>query len=162
MFYHGSNPNGPSPWLTGYDVSYDCHAAVQIEYYDGQFDDARYALALAQTAALHGAAVLNHITCVALMRDGDGRVCGARVRDNETGETVAVHARVVVNATGPFTDAVRAMADTDAKEIIMPSSGAALCVRLSRCGGTVCCCEHAPRRCPSRDVGAAQHVMQAS
>lgn len=100
-------------------------AAVQIEYYDGQFDDSRYALALAQTAALHGAAVLNHATCVSLMRDGDGRVCGARVRDNETGEAVAVHARAVVNATGPFTDAVRAMADTDAKEIIMPSSGAA-------------------------------------
>ena len=42
---------------------------LQIEYYDGQFDDARYALALAQTAALHGAHALNHVTCTRLLRD---------------------------------------------------------------------------------------------
>lgn len=42
---------------------------VQIEYYDGQFDDARYALALAQTAALHGASTLNHCAVERLLRD---------------------------------------------------------------------------------------------
>jgi len=109
---------------------------MQIEYYDGQFDDARYALALAQTAALHNAVVLNHFTCVSLMRDGEGRVLGARVRDNETGEAVAVHARVVVNATGPFSDSVRAMADADATEMIMPSSGASAHALVSAAAST--------------------------
>ena len=44
---------------------------AQIEYYDGQFDDARYALALAQTAALHGAQALNHCAVERLLHDPD-------------------------------------------------------------------------------------------
>lgn len=96
---------------------------MQIEYYDGQFDDSRYALALALTAALHGAPVLNHTTATALLKDAAGKVIGARVRDNETGVVSNVHARVVVNATGPFTDGLRQMADDKVEEIIMPSAG---------------------------------------
>lgn len=96
---------------------------LQIEYYDGQFDDARYALALAQTAALHGATVLNHATATALLKDADGKVIGAKVKDNETGAVTNVHARVVVNATGPFTDGIRQMGDSKAEGIITPSAG---------------------------------------
>lgn len=98
----------------------------QIEYYDGQFDDARYALALAQTAALKGAAVLNYCEVVDLLRNPDTqRVCGATVRDVETGTQERVHARVVMNATGPFTDGVRRMATgAETPPIIRPSAGA--------------------------------------
>lgn len=97
---------------------------MQIEYYDGQFDDSRYALALAQTAALHGAPVLNHTTAMSLVKDSVGKVIGAKVKDNETGAVTTVHARVVINATGPFTDGLRQMADDKAEGIIMPSAGA--------------------------------------
>ena len=97
---------------------------MQIEYYDGQFDDSRYALALAQTAALHGAPVLNHTTATSLVKDSHGKVIGAKVKDNETGAVTTVHARVVINATGPFTDGLRQMADDKAEGIIMPSAGA--------------------------------------
>jgi glycerol-3-phosphate dehydrogenase len=96
---------------------------MQIEYYDGQFDDSRYSLALAQTAALYGATVVNHCECVDLLKDDGGSVVGATVRDTETNQIITVHARVVVNATGPFTDSVRRMADPEAKSIIMPSAG---------------------------------------
>jgi glycerol-3-phosphate dehydrogenase len=98
---------------------------VQIEYYDGQFDDARYALALAQTAALHGAAVLNHAPVERLLRDPSSqRVIGAVVRDAETNKTVNVHAKVVVNAAGPFADDVRRMSQGEATPgIVRPSAG---------------------------------------
>lgn len=96
---------------------------MQIEYYDGQFDDSRYALALAQTAALHGATVLNHAAATSLIKDADGKVIGAKVKDAETGAVTSVYAKVVVNATGPFTDGIRHMADDKAEDIIMPSAG---------------------------------------
>ena len=53
---------------------------VQIVYYDGQFDDARLAVALACTAAMAGAAVVNHAPAVGLIKDADGKVVGARVK----------------------------------------------------------------------------------
>jgi glycerol-3-phosphate dehydrogenase len=98
---------------------------VQIEYFDGQFDDARYALALAQTAALHGASVLNHCEVVELLHDPEnGRVIGAALRDNVSGQRLDVYARVVVNATGPFTDGIRKLAEgSDTPPIIRPSAG---------------------------------------
>jgi glycerol-3-phosphate dehydrogenase len=98
---------------------------VQVEYYDGQFDDARYALALAQTAALHGASVLNHCEVVRLLHDPTtDRIIGAAIRDNDTGEQLDVHAHVVVNATGPFTDGLRKLAQgPDTPPIIRPSAG---------------------------------------
>ena len=99
---------------------------MQIEYYDGQFDDARYAVALATTAALQGAAVLNHARVESLIKDSDGHVTGVRVRDDISGHSFDVKAKVVINATGPFTDAVRSMSKPDTASIITPSAGALL------------------------------------
>lgn len=75
-------------------------------YHDGQFDDAALALALARTAAHHGAVLLNYAPVTAL-RLADGRVAGVTARDAETGATYTLSARVVVNAAGPWSDAVR-------------------------------------------------------
>ena len=94
-----------------------------IEYHDGQFDDARMALALALTAAEHGAVVLNRAQVTALSRSPSGALTGATVRDTESGRAIEITARVVVNACGIFADEVRAMDDAAATAIIEPAQG---------------------------------------
>ncbi|KAH7292018.1 hypothetical protein KP509_29G047500 [Ceratopteris richardii] len=95
-----------------------------IVYYDGQFNDSRFNVALAVTAALCGAAVLNHAEVVALHKDNlTGSVKGARVHDHLTGEEFDVHAKVIINAAGPFSDEVRGLAVENMKPLITPSSG---------------------------------------
>jgi len=102
-----------------------------VRYWDGQFDDARLALALARTAEDRGALVLNHVAVTALRREG-GRVTGLDAQDAETGATFTLRARCVVNATGVWADAVRDM-DRDAgtpkrTPMVAPSQGVHLVV----------------------------------
>jgi glycerol-3-phosphate dehydrogenase len=102
-----------------------------VKYWDGQFDDARLAVALARTAVAQGAVVLNHCPVTALRREA-GRVRGVMARDTETGATLAIAARCVVNATGVWVDDLRNM-DRDegmpAKpHIVAPSQGVHLVV----------------------------------
>lgn len=94
-----------------------------VLYYDGQFDDARLLIDLAQTACEQGAALVNYCRCVALTKDDQDFVDGLVVEDGETGRRARVRARAVVNATGCFTDAVRRMDDPEAPSIIAPSQG---------------------------------------
>lgn len=94
-----------------------------VVYYDGQFDDARLLLHLAMTAADHGATLLNYFPATGLLHDADGYVHGVTARDDETGEEFTLHARIVINATGVFTDSIRKMADPKAEEIGVTSQG---------------------------------------
>ncbi len=94
-----------------------------VVYYDGQFDDARLLINLAQTAAEQGATLLNYFPVTGFERGGDGFVETVLARDEETGREYRIGARVVVNAAGPFCDAVRRMADPDIKPLIAPSQG---------------------------------------
>ncbi|KAI5062327.1 hypothetical protein GOP47_0022866 [Adiantum capillus-veneris] len=95
-----------------------------VVYYDGQFDDSRFNVGLACTAALAGAVVLNHAEVVVIQKDDlTGSVKGARVRDQLTGQEFDVHAKVIVNAAGPFCDAIRQMAGESSNTLITPSSG---------------------------------------
>jgi glycerol-3-phosphate dehydrogenase len=94
-----------------------------VVYYDGQFDDARLLIHLAMTAADHGAALVNYCPAKAVLRDGDGYVNGLSALDAETGEEFRIAARMVVNATGVFTDEVRRMADPAAEQLVMTSQG---------------------------------------
>ncbi|MCS6926200.1 MAG: glycerol-3-phosphate dehydrogenase/oxidase [Candidatus Binatia bacterium] len=91
-------------------------------YYDAQFDDARMALALAQTAADHGAVLVNYMRVVALRRER-GRVRGVTAVDEETGRSYDLRARVVINATGIFADEVRRLDDAAADPLLAPSQG---------------------------------------
>jgi glycerol-3-phosphate dehydrogenase len=95
-----------------------------VVYYDGQFDDTRLLINLATTAAEQGATLLNYAKVTSLHKGTDGIVNGLTWENVETGETYTSQARVVVNATGPFTDAVRHMAEPDAQKLIAPSQGA--------------------------------------
>jgi glycerol-3-phosphate dehydrogenase len=97
-----------------------------IVYYDGQFDDTRLLINLIATAAEQGATLLNYAKVTALHKGGDGIVNGVSWQNIETGETFSAQAKVVVNATGAFTDSVRRLAEPDASEMIAPSQGAHL------------------------------------
>lgn len=94
-----------------------------VVYYDGQFDDARLLINLVTTAAEQGATIVNYMRVVALTRGGDGFVDGIIVRDEEDGGEYTARGRVVVNATGPFADGVRRLAEPDAAPLIAPSQG---------------------------------------
>lgn len=94
-----------------------------VLYYDGQFDDARLLINLAQTAAAHGATLINYARVTALTKDGEGLVNGATVVDLESERRYDVRARCVINATGAFADTVRRLDDPRAAAMIAPSQG---------------------------------------
>lgn len=94
-----------------------------VLYHDGQFDDARLAINLAQTAAEHGAVVVNYCGCAGFVKGEGGRIAGALVRDHETGAEFTVRAKVVINATGVFVDALRKADEEDAPAMVAVSQG---------------------------------------
>jgi glycerol-3-phosphate dehydrogenase len=94
-----------------------------VVYYDGQFDDTRLLINLAQTAAEHGATLLNYFPVTAFSKSADGFIDGVHARDLESGREVTSKAKVVINATGAFTDSVRRLADVQAEPMIAPSQG---------------------------------------
>ena len=94
-----------------------------IAYADGQFDDARYCVALVQTFTQAGGEALNHARVVRLQQDAGGKVCEAEIGDQLTGASTTVRARVFVNATGPCTDHVRAMANSELPKRLRLSKG---------------------------------------
>ena len=94
-----------------------------IVYYDGQFDDTRLLIHLAQTAVDHGATLVNYAGVVEITRDADGFVNGVVALDSESGQRLQAPAQVVINATGIFTDEVRAMSDPQASAMVEPSQG---------------------------------------
>lgn len=75
-----------------------------LVYHDGSFNDTRMNATLAVTAIENSATVLNYMEVKQLVKDKDGKVAGAVVEDRETGKTYSVRAKVVVNATGPYSD----------------------------------------------------------
>ncbi|MDO9403132.1 MAG: glycerol-3-phosphate dehydrogenase/oxidase [Polaromonas sp.] len=97
-----------------------------VKYWDGQFDDARLALALARTAEQQGALLVNYCAATRLIHE-DGKVAGLVAEDRETGITYEIRARCVVNAAGVWVDKFR-MADGEAtgrqtQAMVAPSQG---------------------------------------
>jgi glycerol-3-phosphate dehydrogenase len=95
-------------------------------YFDARADDARLTLCLARTAAAHGAAIANYARVVGLVKDGAGRVQGARVQAD--GSELEVRAPVVINAAGVWADEVRAYDEGADPESIRPAKGIHLAV----------------------------------
>jgi glycerol-3-phosphate dehydrogenase len=98
-----------------------------VRYWDGQFDDARLALALARTAIGRGATVLNHCAATGFAHDG-GHIAGVEVEDRATGQRHALRTRCVINATGVWVDAVRRMDGPPRGDLVAPSQGVHLVV----------------------------------
>ncbi|MGB0258127.1 MAG: glycerol-3-phosphate dehydrogenase/oxidase [Coraliomargarita sp.] len=95
---------------------------VGVIYHDGQFDDSRLAVNLAQTAEELGATMLNYCRCVGLEKE-NGMVSGVRIHDVENDDLFTVKAKCVINATGVFVDDLRIMDESEAKPIIAVSQG---------------------------------------
>ncbi len=93
-----------------------------VIYYDGQFDDSRLAVNLVQTAADHNATLLNYTKVTGLLKSND-MVEGVLVKDQLNGDEYKINGRVVINATGVYTDNVLKMDNPDTKPMISPSQG---------------------------------------
>jgi glycerol-3-phosphate dehydrogenase len=94
-----------------------------VIYFDGQFDDTRLLINMVATAAQQGATLINYCRVNQLTKGQDGLVNGVVACDEEGGETFTAFAKVVVNATGPFTDNLRRLADPSVPAMIAPSQG---------------------------------------
>lgn len=91
-------------------------------YYDARVNDARLTLAMARSAHLHGAVIANYVPVVGLMKVG-GRIVGVQAVDARTGRELEIRARVVVNATGIWTDHIRALDQPNCKPMLRPTKG---------------------------------------
>ncbi|MCF0073805.1 FAD-dependent oxidoreductase [Dyadobacter sp. CY261] len=126
-----------SKWLTKKEVlakiptldSKKLHSGVL--YYDGQLDDARYCLALAQSSSENGAAVANYVEVTGFGKDEAGKLSAVLATDALTGQPVTIRTKLVINCTGPFSDHVRLMANTALSERIRPSKGVHLSLPYS-------------------------------
>ncbi len=108
-----------------------------VIYHDGQFDDSRLALNLAQTAIKHGAVVMNHMKVVDLIKDQNGKLKGVYVQDKETKRKYALFTKVVLNATGVFSNKIMKLDGRKKHGLkIVPSQGVHLVIDASFLGGT--------------------------
>jgi glycerol-3-phosphate dehydrogenase len=105
-----------------------------VVYADGQFNDARYNIALVKTFTEAGGEALNYARVVAFEKGSDGRLATATVADKLTGREFIVNARSFVNATGPRADTIRRMATPDAPSRIKFSKGVHLLFPLEVLG----------------------------
>jgi glycerol-3-phosphate dehydrogenase len=101
-----------------------------IEYFDGQFDDARLAINLAQTAAEHGAVLLNYFKVSGLLKNNN-KLTGVKATDVESSQEYTLQAKVIINATGVFVDDVLQMDTPGKKAMVRPSQGVHLVVNRS-------------------------------
>nr|WP_233159192.1 glycerol-3-phosphate dehydrogenase/oxidase [Pseudonocardia sp. MH-G8] len=103
-------------------------------YFDAQVDDARHTMFLARTAASYGAHVASRARVVGLLREGE-RVTGAEVHDLESGRTIQVRARQVINATGVWTDETQGLVGERGQFHVRASKGIHLVVPRDRIRG---------------------------
>lgn len=94
-----------------------------VKYHDGQFDDSRLLINLAQTASEQGAVLVNYAKVAAFGKDDSGFLNSLTFLDEENAAVHTIHARSIINATGPFCDAVRLLDDEQAQPMISPSQG---------------------------------------
>jgi len=93
-----------------------------VIYHDGQFDDARMAISLAQTAENHGASLVNYCGVTSLIKEGN-MISGVTAQDEFTQEEFTIAAKVVINATGVFSDQIIQMDQPGSRRLIVPSQG---------------------------------------
>ncbi len=124
----GSLGLGTSEWLSTEEVlqlapTLDAEGLRGgVLYHDGQFDDARLAINLAQTVTEQGGVALNYFKVVGFLKMA-GKIVGVQVRDQISGKEYEVSGQVVINATGVFSDAVQHLDDPEKPVSISPSQG---------------------------------------
>ena len=119
---------GPSTWLSREETLLQIPTLEPgglrggVMYHDAQFDDARLGIALAITAAGQGATLINYFRVEGLMKSG-GKTCGILGKDLLSGTQMEIPSRVVINATGVFSDALVQADDPGAPSLVSPSQG---------------------------------------
>lgn len=99
-----------------------------VLYHDGQFDDSRLALNLAQSIAENGGLVLNYAEVTGLLKNKEGKLNGATIVDKEQSATYQLKAKAIVNATGVFVDDILKMDNAQAGQTVVASQGIHLVV----------------------------------
>ncbi len=94
-----------------------------VVYHDGQFDDSRFAVALALETAERGGVVLNYCKVTSLSKNDKGKITGVVATDEVTGTILSLNARMVINATGVFADEIARMDNPASRPTIKPSQG---------------------------------------
>jgi glycerol-3-phosphate dehydrogenase len=94
-----------------------------VVYHDGQFDDSRMAMALAEATVENGGTILNYFRVNGLTKSESGRINGVKARDQLTGKEYDIRARLIINAAGVFADDIHRMDDPSSKPSIRPSQG---------------------------------------
>jgi len=102
-----------------------------VIYYDGQFDDARLALNVAQTCNELGGVMLNYMKVTHLNKNSQGKIEGVHVKDQFSTKAFEVKAKMVVNATGVFADKILKMDNPETPQMIQPSQGIHLVIDSS-------------------------------
>lgn len=93
-----------------------------VLYQDGQFDDARFAIALMRTLFDLGGTALNHAGVVRLIQQ-DGKTRGVVARDSESGQEIEIRAKAVINATGVFAEEILSMDSSGVGRLLAISQG---------------------------------------
>ncbi len=101
-----------------------------VAYADGQFDDARYNIALAETFTRAGGNALNHAKVTDFVRGSNGTISGVQAKDQLTRNTFTVKASAIVNATGPLSDSIRELATPTVQKRMRPSKGSHILLPL--------------------------------
>ena len=94
-----------------------------VIYHDGQFDDARLSINLAQSIVDYNGTAINHIKVIGLTKDKDNLINGVEAVDMLSGDKYKIKAKAVVNATGVFTDDILQMDEPGANKMVVPSQG---------------------------------------
>ncbi|WP_185866170.1 glycerol-3-phosphate dehydrogenase/oxidase [Blattabacterium cuenoti] len=94
-----------------------------ILYYDGQFDDARLAINLAQTCVQQGGILLNYFQVKNLIKKVGNKISGVVAYDLETKKKYSIYSKTVINATGVFSDSISRMDESESPILIKPSQG---------------------------------------
>ncbi|WP_413532135.1 FAD-dependent oxidoreductase [Empedobacter brevis] len=94
-----------------------------VVYQDGQFDDSRLAVNVAETAVENGACILNYTKVIGLLKDNDGKISGVKIKDLDSDKVYELNAKVVINATGVYADNVLQLDKPDAPHMVKPSQG---------------------------------------
>lgn len=105
-----------------------------VLYYDGQFDDARLAINLAQTSIEQGGVLINYMKVTELVKDAQGKLIGVVVQDLERGTSMTVYAKIIINATGVFVDDILRMDNPGADTLLKVSQGIHLVLSKSYLG----------------------------
>ena len=94
-----------------------------VVYQDGQFDDSRLALNVAQTAIENGACIVNYTKVIGLLKNANGKVNGVKLKPIDSENTIEVNAKVVINATGVYADNVLQLDKPNSPHMVKPSQG---------------------------------------